>query len=196
MHRDGDGGFRVTCERVATVEHTILVRFPLSVEQARDHALFTSNGKVTNQTDVIKSRLSRNRSISDSSAFLNDVFVKREGKPEVYMIFKNGQSYCHVENESQLAANRAGTKVHPLPADFDLDSGRRFLGKCGWPNGVFRRSNENQVFVLYDNEYLCHLNEEWLWRAGAGGPVLTIVADPNSDLARGREHKGTCPQRW
>lgn len=54
--------------------------------------------------------------------------------------------YCHVQNETQMAAFGGFSKVTQVPR---LAMTGRQTGDCGWPNGFYRRSNETAVYRLY-----------------------------------------------
>jgi len=99
-------------------------------------------------------------------------------------------AFCHVQNESQMAAYGGFSKVKVVPLLAMLG---RQTGDCGWPDGFYRRSNEPAVYRLFDGA-VCHVvNERQM--AAFGGFKLVKVVMPTSDLARGRGGIAPCNVR-
>jgi hypothetical protein len=121
-------------------------------------------------------------------------FYRQSDRPEV-MYQYTSNLYCHVQNETQMAAYGGFGKVKVVPR---MQMAGRQTGDCGWPNGFYRRSNEPAVYRLSGRGIvpgigpdICHVvNEQQM--AAFGGFGLVKVVQPNSDLGRGRNPVTPC----
>lgn len=142
----------------------------------------------------VKSGLSHDQIIAAARGmnnWLNGQFRRAGDRPEIYMSFHDGRSVCRVESQGHLRALGGETKVIVMPAGTNILSGKNYTGGCGWPNGMYRRSNEPEVFRMYDSQFYCHVPTEAAL-ASLGGWSFVTTVDPGSDIGRGRVHKGQC----
>jgi hypothetical protein len=120
-------------------------------------------------------------------------FFRHRSEKAVSFVFKNDWK-CTVQNEEQMAAFGGFNRVLVIDNAGHLNIADS--GACGWPNGLYRRRDEREVFRLYGDELparvgtkLCHVvDEEQL--AKYGGGVMEVAA--RTDLLRGRSHLGSC----
>ncbi len=152
-----------------------------------------------------------NASIANSQTATG--FYRQQNRPEVYLIFDYlhnpldglvGNSskgfYCHVQNEDQMNVFGGFGLVRTINS---LNLPGRFTGDCGWPNGFFRLSNRPAVYKMYGelgrnsfnlgDRYCRVRNEAQMARYGGFGVVR--VVSPSSNLGRGRNFIGACPNR-
>lgn len=103
--------------------------------------------------------------------------------------------YCHVQNESQMAAFGGFDQVKVVNS---LTMTGKFTEGCGWPNGFYRRQSQPEVYRLTGNNGLpntgndiCHVINEQQMAAFGGFGVVTVVQD-HSDIGRGRNAITQC----
>lgn len=133
-------------------------------------------------------------SIRNSSSGLG--FYRQQDRPEVYLVYRP-DSYCHVQNEDQMSAFGGFRRVQVVGS---LNLNGTNTGDCGWPNGFLKRSNQPEVYRMYGGgipefiigDRFCHVaNEDQMNAYGGFGQVR--VVSPGSDLGRGRNFTGDCP---
>lgn len=127
----------------------------------------------------------------EMNRWANGQFRRAANDPKVYMTFHNGASICLVQNPDHLRALGADNKVIVAPSGTNLLSGKNYTGTCGWPNGMFRRSNQPEVYRMYDDSKFCHVGNE-AQLATFGGWSFVMVVSPDSDIGRGRTATGSC----
>lgn len=121
-------------------------------------------------------------------------FYRQRDRPEVMFQFAP-LNHCHVENPNQMTAYGGFSRVRDVPR---LALRGTSTGECGWPNGFFRRSNEQAVYRLYgDGDFrlgrLACLVIDPRQMALFGGFRLVATVEPNADLFRGRQQPEPCP---
>jgi hypothetical protein len=122
-------------------------------------------------------------------------FFRQADQPAV-MFQYTLQTYCHVQNEAQMAAYGGFSRVQVVPRLMMMG---RQTGTCGWPNGFYRRSDRPEVYRLSGRGVvpnvgpdICHVvNEQQM--AAYGGFRLVKVVPPTSDIGRGRRPVTPCP---
>ena len=131
---------------------------------------------------------------SASAQTVTGGFYRQSDKPEVMYQFSSG-AYCHVQNETQMAAFGGFGVVKVVPK---MVMAGKYTGDCGWPNGFYRQSNAPHVFRLYGTTSIpnigtdiCHVVNEQQMRA-FGGFRLVKVIQPTSDLGLGRRAITEC----
>ncbi|MEH2387903.1 MAG: hypothetical protein V7K14_19425 [Nostoc sp.] len=136
-----------------------------------------------------------NTSVANSQSSTG--FYRQQNRPEVYLIFQTG-FYCHVQNEDQMKAFGGFRLVFTSNS---LNLSGRYTGDCGWPNGFFRGSNRPEVYRMYGRlglagfalgDRYCHVRNEAQMNAYGGFRVVRVVS-PSSNLGRGRNFRGECP---
>ncbi|MBD2730909.1 hypothetical protein H6G96_32480 [Nostoc sp. FACHB-892] len=138
--------------------------------------------------------------VSPATSQSAEGFYKQRDRPEVYLIFNssNGGFYCHVQNEDQMKAYGGFGRVSPQNS---LNFSGRFTGDCGWPNGFFRRSDRPAVYHMTGSlgsnafkigDLYCRVRDEAQMARYGGFGVVSVVS-PSSNLGRGRNFRGTCP---
>ncbi|NRA67769.1 MAG: hypothetical protein HRU19_25025 [Pseudobacteriovorax sp.] len=121
-------------------------------------------------------------------------FYRKTGTPEVFLNF-DGSNFCFVDSPAKMEAFGGFDQVKVV--DHVKFTGRD-LGVCGWPNGLYRRSNEPEVFYLHGT--VTHFNTAsslcWVTTEdklnNLGGRAAVNIVPPGADLATGRNHKGAC----
>lgn len=117
-------------------------------------------------------------------------FYRQADRPAVMYQYRN-DLFCHVQNETQMAAYGGFPQVIVVPR---MAMRGRQTGTCAWPNGFYRRNNEAAVYRLYEGGAICHV-VDGRQMAAFGGFKLVKVVQPNSDLARGRGPVSPCNTR-
>jgi hypothetical protein len=164
----------------------------LGVSRSEDRIKVTVTDKQSGKTEITYyARVNGidNTTITiDPYAWMNGIFFQNAGKAEVYMVWNN--MVCKVTNEDHMHALGGFSLVNVIDASFPIKRGRTFTGNCGWPSGLYRRANENEVFYLYGNEDLCHVpSEAELNHLGGQASVRTVPAgagievDPSKRLS-------------
>ncbi|PHM06545.1 hypothetical protein CK516_32805 [Nostoc sp. 'Peltigera malacea cyanobiont' DB3992] len=137
---------------------------------------------------------------SPAASQSSEGFYRQQDRPEVFLIFNqlNGGFYCRVQNEDQMKAYGGFGLVRTRTS---LNLSGRFTGDCGWPNGFFRRSNQAAVYRMYGSlgfntfnigDSYCHVRDEAQMGKYGGFGVVSVVS-PSSNLGRGRNFRGVCP---
>ncbi|MEH2353786.1 hypothetical protein [Nostoc sp.] len=128
-------------------------------------------------------------------------FYRQQNRPEVYLIF-DYNFYCRVQNEDQMKAFGGFAQVR---LENSLNISGRYTGDCGWPNGFFRLSDRPAVYRMYGRlgssigsdiyklgDRYCRVRDEAQMGKYGGFGVVSVVS-PSSNLGRGRNFRGVCP---
>jgi len=118
----------------------------------------------------------------------------RQGNRQEVLFQYTPSGYCHVQNPAQMNAYGGFGQVRVVPV---ADPSGRFTGPCPWPNGFYRRSNEQAVYRLFGRGpdgiggRACHVVDP-AQMARFGGFGRVTVVEPRSELFVDRERPGPC----
>jgi len=96
--------------------------------------------------------------------------------------------HCHVTTSAQVDAFGGWSRVIVVPT---LNMRGHYLGSCGWPNGFYRRTNEQAVYrlsgqgVMGLGSSICHVVSP-AQLEGYGGWGVVKVVEAGADLNLGR----------
>jgi hypothetical protein len=132
--------------------------------------------------------------VDDGSCASATPFLRKIDENAVYFQFQPAM-YCHVQNDSQMAAYGGHGRVTITPEWRPKGSS---TGRCGWPIGFYRKANEPAVYRVYQpfgpfsvGTQICHVTDEaQMFRFGGFGVVQ--VVSPDSDLHLGQQNTGSC----
>jgi hypothetical protein len=120
-------------------------------------------------------------------------FYHQLDRPEVMFQF-DALLHCHVQNPSQMNAFGGFSRVRNVPR---LALRGTSAGECSWPNGFFRRTNEQTVYRLHGSgamrlgRFACYVTDP-RQMALYGGFGQVAVVEQNSDLFHLREQPEAC----
>lgn len=121
-------------------------------------------------------------------------FYRRSDRPEVYL--KSPGSLCHVQNPSQLSVlqglPRTIRRIYVVQND-SFRSGLQFTGACSWPDGLYRLSNNPEVYHLYGNQRsACWVRTPAGVDARGGWDNVRVVDSSRQSLLTRRQYRDKC----
>lgn len=107
----------------------------------------------------------------------------------VYALNANNSTYCYVQSPTQMNLFGGFSKVREVGSD-SFKAGSRDVGKCGWPNGFYRKKSKPEVYGLNDKQ-ACYVNSPQMMDAYGGFKRVRVVED-SVDLFAQRKFVGDC----
>lgn len=111
-------------------------------------------------------------------------FYRQSNRPEVYNVLDG--SYCHVTNESQMAAYGGFGKVKVVPV---LMLRGKNLGECPFPSGYYRANMNSDVYKSYFLNNYCRVQNSGQMGTFGGFTQVKIFAG----LRMTGKNTGDCP---
>lgn len=116
-------------------------------------------------------------------------YYRASNRPEVYWLNSRTNTYCHVQNPSQMNMFGGFNQVRVVGTE-SFRSSSQFIGKCGWPDGFYRVQNRPEVYGL-GNGFACWVSSPQMMNAYGGFSRVRVVEN-SSNLFAQRRNAGEC----
>ncbi len=116
-------------------------------------------------------------------------YYRVSDRPEVYFLNSSSNTYCHVQNPSQMNLLGGFGKVRVVGGN-SFRSGATNVGECDWPKGFYRRKSRPEVYRL-SNTQMCWVSSPEMMEAYGGFGQVRVVEN-SSDIKAGRTDVGEC----